>query len=111
MSDNEYTPSMEYLAMRYVTGERRRNEAKGADYHQTEPELRAEFDRALAAHDRELAVNVLRDAADDAERVVGATDEHNRHVSVYDGATSSELLLQEWLNSRASRIESGEVTL
>lgn len=93
MSDNGYTPSMDEVRDNYVVS-RTRNFAEyyaGMDFPSAVDCSSAEFNRALAAHDREVAAKALTDAA------------HALPDNIYDLRQ-----VADWLRARAAALSTPE---
>ncbi len=87
---DEYTPGRDKVRDAYVRGMRQAFIASAAEHAD-------EFDRWLAARDREVAAKALRDAADEAQQ--GFVDEQQ--------GIGFARVRTDWLRARADRIEKG----
>ena len=107
MTDNEYTPSMGRIRCIYALWEQDDTEGTGQAY--------ADFDRALAAHDRDVAAKALRAFAVsiDLEEIADEWSPGERPVrgDMQWAAGNAASSVQIQAHDRAARIESGEVTL
>lgn len=86
-----YTPTTEEVRDWYGHRNRATHQPVGEFYKIMLTGAVAEFDRWLAAHDREVAANALRDAAEDGE------------------IQDNRPWVHWWLTARADQIENGEV--
>lgn len=71
---------------------------------QPDDEAAAEFDRWLTAHDRKVAAEALREAAETFVRTVGEPAHPGRSVVCLDMKTGVVTDVQTWLRARATHL-------